>query len=286
MDDQFLHHLRREPPAAFAARLKWQLDRPVALRPRRTRYVLGLLAVFGTAFALMMPATRHTLLWVFQGTSQNSSEPASAPLPAGLASRATSSVPVDHPNAPASRPPLAQYASPEPVSPAPQTAPPSIADDQPAPPSNTESATGSAYGALRNTGRPPPTREQLAVQATLTRQGLFKLLAFATQPLSAVRQGAPLDLKVVQESAIRLQRLSDMIPDVFQTDTTAAVVNTRASDIIWLEPADFRAKADDLTVAAQALAASSAVHDVMATVRAIDRVVATCNACHGVYMKK
>src|SRR5580692_11245614 len=60
MDDHFLHRLRREPPANFATRLKWQLDRPVPRRHVRPRLIL-LLALCGTAFALVAPPGRRVL---------------------------------------------------------------------------------------------------------------------------------------------------------------------------------------------------------------------------------
>ena len=64
MDDQFLHHLRRDPPAGFATRLKWQLDRPTRARPSRARLLL-VFAIFGTAFALVAPPARRALVNLF-----------------------------------------------------------------------------------------------------------------------------------------------------------------------------------------------------------------------------
>ena len=55
---QFLHQLRRDPPAGFAVRLKWQLDRPVPTRTSRARLLL-VFAIFGTAFALVSPQARR-----------------------------------------------------------------------------------------------------------------------------------------------------------------------------------------------------------------------------------
>src|SRR6266704_2692156 len=68
MDDQFLHRLRREPPAGFTSRLKWQLDRPVPARPPRVRLLL-VFAIFGTAFALVSPSTRRALDGLFHKTA-------------------------------------------------------------------------------------------------------------------------------------------------------------------------------------------------------------------------
>src|SRR6202043_7344 len=55
---QYLHQLRRDPPAGFAIRLKWQLDRPVPTRTSRARLLL-VFAIFGTAFALVSPQARR-----------------------------------------------------------------------------------------------------------------------------------------------------------------------------------------------------------------------------------
>jgi cytochrome c556 len=58
MDDQFLHQLRCDPPAGFAHQLKRQLDRFAATRTAAPR-LLAAMAIFGTAFVLVTPSSRH-----------------------------------------------------------------------------------------------------------------------------------------------------------------------------------------------------------------------------------
>jgi cytochrome c556 len=105
-------------------------------------------------------------------------------------------------------------------------------------------------------------------------------------PLNAMRHGAaPVDMKLIAADADRLQQLSAMIPEVFHQDTRALDTDTRASSIIWNEPADFGSKVDDLTAAAAALARAGASSDEVAAAKAIDRIENACNACHHVYRR-
>jgi cytochrome c556 len=96
----------------------------------------------------------------------------------------------------------------------------------------------------------------------------------------------PLDAGVLRTSATRLQTLSSLIPEVFSKDTRAFAVNTRALESIWTTFPQFVSKADDLTLAADELAAAAAADDEVAALRAIGRIEAACNACHDVYRMK
>jgi hypothetical protein len=75
MDDHFLHQLRRDPPAGFAARLKWQLDRPAPTRASRARLLL-VFAIFGTAFAIVSPHARRLFGDLFDRTERIAQTPA------------------------------------------------------------------------------------------------------------------------------------------------------------------------------------------------------------------
>src|SRR6201994_2120264 len=101
----------------------------------------------------------------------------------------------------------------------------------------------------------PPTPEQQAEQAVLTRQGLLKVMGYYMAPLGGMlKNKVPFDAAVATKSATHIAQLGSMIPDVFQADTRKnTAVKTKAQDGIWTNQADFAAKADDLVKAANAL---------------------------------
>ena len=280
MDDQFLHRLRRDPPAGFATRLKWQLDRPVPARRFSSRLILGLV-ICGTAFALISAPGRHALSdWLATSTTPpQSASPAishtGTPSAAGSAvvSRGAASPP------PAGRPRnlSAVPSVPEPVSASASV--PTDADDAHQAAATRFAPVAIVPGALQ-------TAEMQAAQAVTLRQGLFRTLGFVMGPLGLMQRGAPVDQGVVRTSATRLQTLSSLIPEVFRQDTRPFAVNTRAEDGIWANYPDFQSKADDLTLAADALAAAAATSDDIAVHRAIGRIEVACTACHDLYRRK
>jgi cytochrome c556 len=281
MNDQFLHKLRREPRAEFATRLKWQLDRPVPTRPRGGRWVLGL-AIFGTAFALVSPPARHTFHALFESATNDA--PVAADTTRGNAPRLVSS---SGPSAGRSNPtPNVRSVQFEPATPLARA--PELASTQPLADSlvsaKAAGAVGDAVAPVSITGLNGLTPQMQAERAILLRQGLFRVMTWVMLPLNAMRHGqAPVDMKAMAAGADRLQQLSSMTPEVFQQDTRALDVDTRALSTIWNEPADFGSKVDDLTSAAESLARAAASSDEVAAAKAIDRIENACTACHHVY---
>jgi cytochrome c556 len=285
MDDQFLHRLRRDPPAGFATRLKWQLDRPPALRSPRSRILL-VFAIFGTAFALVAPPSRRVLGELFE---QPASSPATrVPSTHRAQSPSTASAVVGEA---ADQPPIA--APPfvaQPVASAAVTQPvtaPSAAE----PASGTPDAAPIADTPVRpnfviSSGSSPLTPQVRAQAAVDTRRALFRLLAVVIEPLSSTRAGRiPVDVQTLRNSTHRLQVLAAMIPDVFSTDTRTFDISTGAQDLIWTQPAGFAAKTDALTAALDMLAQGLAGADEDGTRKAIHQVELACNACHDVYRR-
>jgi len=135
-------------------------------------------------------------------------------------------------------------------------------------------------------GGAPPTPEQQAETATLTRQGLFKVQAFSFGPVGAMLRGAPFDAAVVQKAAARFETTSGLIPDVFQLDTRKFMVKTKAREGIWTNKSDFDAKAKDLTDAATALETAAKGGDKATTMKAAQAVGKACGACHDQFREK
>jgi cytochrome c556 len=284
MDDQFLHRLRREPPAEFAARLKWRLERPGPTRRFRAGLILGL-ALCGTAFALISPSGRRILGDWFATTTR---PPQAAP--SEIPSRAPAAAAV----APAFRGPSpAAAGQPRYGSAVPSLLPPQSATVPGG--AELEASTTDAQTSARPVfapepivaGYPPQTPEMQAAAAVSLRQGLFLNLGFVMRPLASMLQGeGPLDMGVVRISATRLATLSSLITEVFRKDTRPFALTTRALDTIWTDPKDFESKADALNLAAAALATAAATDDDVAVRRAIIGVGAACTACHNVYRVK
>ena len=189
MDDQFLHQLRREPPAGFAIRLKWQLDRPAPTRPSRARLLL-VFAIFGTAFALVSPQARRAFGDLFRNVagspqtmtpeSGGSAVPQAPSTPAlsGIrrATRCTG-VALCRGSVGFHR---ARGSLPAETSPSPQSV---IPDAQPV----DEASTGSRFVVAPNSTSTPQMRA--AEAAVLTRRGLFRVLSLVTLPLGSMLAG-------------------------------------------------------------------------------------------------
>lgn len=269
MDDQFLHQLRRDPPAGFAIRLKWQLDRPVPTRTSRARLLL-VFVIFGTAFALVSPQTRHTFGDLFH---QLTSIP---PTPTGATGRATAPPAASAgTSGDANRPhsaSLSRNGFAVPHAPGQQPQPSDRPDGRRSvtavPQPVDEPSLGSASVGAQNPLA--QTREQRAQATVETRQALFRLLSLVTVPLASMQRGlAPVDLQVARTNAHRLSELSSMIPEVFSTQS-----------------GDFDSKADALILAAAELEGAIAAQDMSATREAIGRIETACSDCHIVYRWK
>jgi cytochrome c556 len=133
----------------------------------------------------------------------------------------------------------------------------------------------------------PPTPEQKAQAAILTRQGLFKLQGFVFGPVGGMLRGAPFDAAVVEKAAARLQVLGTLIPEVFATDThTFTGTPTKAREGIWTNKSDFDGKANDFVKAAADLEAAAKTGDKGATLKAAGAVGKSCGACHDQFRDK
>jgi cytochrome c556 len=129
---------------------------------------------------------------------------------------------------------------------------------------------------------------QNAEQAVLARQGLLKVMGMYMAPLgNMLKRKMPFDAAVAGKSAAHIAELASMLPDVFVMDTRSATnVKTKAQDGIWTNQADFKAKADDLVKAANALSEAAKSGEQPATLKASAQVGKACGACHDNYRNK
>ncbi len=149
-------------------------------------------------------------------------------------------------------------------------------------------ATVSAVAMSQGAGGPPSPEAQ-AKSAIETRQGLFKVIANQNGPLGAMTRGQrEVDTALVTQRMERIKVLSEMIPEVFALDTRAFKdTKTAALDGIWTSQADFKAKAEALGKAADAVLAVSKTGDKDATAKAMrDNIDKSCGGCHDNYRAK
>ena len=127
----------------------------------------------------------------------------------------------------------------------------------------------------------PASSEKHAVYATELRQSIFKLLGSNMGPLGAMAKGKiPLDAKVVEKNAVRINQLSLMIADYTRTDTSKFDVKTEALAKIWQEPEHFSKDIDKLTVASSNLLTAAKSNNESEIKKAIGGVGKTCGGCH------
>ena len=133
----------------------------------------------------------------------------------------------------------------------------------------------------------PATPEEALQKAVIYRQGLLETVDFNAQQVMGMLKKVPMDGPTLQKVGARLEVLAPMIPEVFAVDTRkAANVKTKARDGIWTSQADFKAKADELTKAAQAMTAAGKGGDKAEMRKAIAGVGKACSGCHDNFRDK
>lgn len=132
----------------------------------------------------------------------------------------------------------------------------------------------------------PASSEKHAIYATELRQSVFKLLGSNMGPLGAMAKGKmPLDAKLVEKNANRINQLSLMIADYSRTDTSKFPVKTEALAKIWQESDQYAKAADKLTLASNNLIAAAKSNDEGTIKKAIGGVGKTCGGCHDNFKK-
>ncbi len=130
----------------------------------------------------------------------------------------------------------------------------------------------------------PAASQKQAERATKYRQAIFSLMGSNMGTLGAMAKGKiPVDAKVVEKNAQRINQLSLMVTDYTKTDTSSFKVKTEALDKIWQDEKQFSDKANDLTLASAALVKAAMSGDEGAIKKAIGGVGKTCGGCHDVF---
>jgi cytochrome c556 len=137
-------------------------------------------------------------------------------------------------------------------------------------------------------GAAPPSPEAAAKTAIETRQGLFKVISSQMGPIGGLlRNQGTFNAELVGKNAARIQTLSEIIPDLFTSDTRAfKTTKSIALDGIWNSQADFKAKAEALTKAAAGVVTAAKTGDKAATQKAAAEIGKACGACHDAYRAK
>jgi cytochrome c556 len=310
MNDDFLYRLRTEPPPHFAAALKARLDRAPSRRMRGWQVGLGVL-LFGTAFAMVSPAARQSLVevidWI-RGAPQaanvvdvrDDGEPSNQ----GLA-RAFGDRPVERPgedvpaneDADAARDladatsalleeqrrrslPAGLPALPPPVAQA--SVDGSGGDGQAGTHPGTDSLSGESQDSSGFIVTGPLLSEPGTVaRAFENRRALFTVMSMTLKPINdSLLRGRKLSNGEAELAVRRLETLAAMIPDAFALDERGSNVQTRSLPYVWEQPGLFAARTSALMQAAHALRTDAQANNRMALMRGMARVAVACNACH------
>jgi cytochrome c556 len=123
--------------------------------------------------------------------------------------------------------------------------------------------------------------EKHAIKATELRQSVLSLLGSNMGPLGAMAKGKiDVNATLVEKNAVRINQLSLMMSDYFQTDTSAFKVKTDAKKVIWTEHDKFLKNIEKLTAASSALIVAAQSNDKTTIRKAIGGVGKTCGGCH------
>jgi len=135
---------------------------------------------------------------------------------------------------------------------------------------------------LTATAQDDPTPRQQAVNATETRQAVFKLLGFHMGPIGAMARGdREFDAELAERNARRIAELAPIIPDVVGAmDTRDFDVETEALPRIWDNMDTFEQRAAALREGALAFAEIAAGGDRMAVIGAVREFGSNCGNCH------
>lgn len=127
-----------------------------------------------------------------------------------------------------------------------------------------------------------PTPEQIAAQATNTRQALFQVLFYNLNMISGMARGTvEFDAETAERNANRIAMLAPMISEMFAAnDTRAFNVETEALPIIWDRMDEFTEKAMNLENAANTFAQIASGGDRNAILGGIRAFGGTCGNCH------
>ena len=130
-----------------------------------------------------------------------------------------------------------------------------------------------------------PSPEELAADATTTRQAVFKLLRFNIGTIVGMAQGSvEFDAAIAERNARRIAALAPMIPELLGAmDTRAFDVETLALPVIWDNMDEFTDKAQGLVEAANTFAELAAGGDQRATMGGIRALGGACGNCHDTF---
>jgi cytochrome c556 len=146
-------------------------------------------------------------------------------------------------------------------------------------------ALAPVYSALAQDA--PASPEEQAQQAVDLRQSLLRVISYSFGPIGGMlKNKVPFDAAVVQKSSARLEQLTPMISEVFQTDTRKFTLKTKAREGIWTNKSDFQGKNDDLVKAVQNLSMVAKSGDKKQFMQAAAAVGKACGACHDSFRDK
>jgi cytochrome c556 len=128
--------------------------------------------------------------------------------------------------------------------------------------------------------RSSPSPRQQAEEAVKFRQADMDMQAYSLAPVLPMLQSASVDTAVAFKAASRLAVLMEMLPDVFEADTSKFSIRTSARPQIWTDPLAFRLQVEDMEKAVAIMASAAMSADRPGTLKASRAVVNACRSCH------
>ena len=123
--------------------------------------------------------------------------------------------------------------------------------------------------------------EEIARQAVEARQGLFRVLGWATaKPIDMLTGRRAFDADELLKYAVRIEQLAPMIKDVYRLDTRYTGVPSRSLDAVWDHRSEFDAMVGGLRVDAATAVVAARTGEREASLQAFKRLAESCYECH------
>ena len=125
-----------------------------------------------------------------------------------------------------------------------------------------------------------PSPQQQAAEAVRFRRADMDMQAYSLAPLLPMLEGGRFDEAVVLKAASQLATLMEMLPDMFETDTSKFSLKTNARPLIWTDPLAFELQIRDMQDSVDNMAAAVMKGDEPAMLKTSRTVVQACRGCH------
>lgn len=140
-------------------------------------------------------------------------------------------------------------------------------------------AAATVENSVRQSDATPLQKEQ-ALALMEERHDNYEQIGRANRAIKKALESSSPDLKVIRESAARIDQLASDAPNWFRAGTGPDVGKTEAKAEIWQQPAEFAAGMKDFQAAAAAFNQAAQSGDLSQIKTAHANLGKTCKSCH------